>query len=89
MRLVLKSALPNGGLSLFVNCDRGFKSPSRLAFQRCVDPITQLYTISILITFQILWDQSTAFAANWTKKASLDEERAEVKKAALDSPGEL
>jgi predicted DNA-binding protein len=38
--------------------------------------------------FEMLWDQSRAFGANWLKKANLDEEQAEIKKAALDSPGE-
>jgi len=30
--------------------------------------------------FQILWDQSRAFAANWLKKAQVDEERIETTK---------
>jgi hypothetical protein len=36
--------------------------------------------------FEMLWDQSRAFAANWLKKANLDEEQAESKKAVLESP---
>jgi predicted transcriptional regulator len=38
--------------------------------------------------FEMLWDQSRAFAANWLKKANLDEEQTEIKKAALEKPGE-